>query len=155
MQTLQHWASHWTRRTSSHRLVVETIHLKLLHAQQRQAAPETGMLPRIIFIRYPTKQNLVNRRTPYYCRGTALSSDRAVLILPVLRWPQIKNVYHVPGQRLACSRLGLASTEQFLHAINYFAKKYAASHNFSCYPFWAVFLPINFIFLWTFWAVPS
>ena len=66
------------------RLVVETIRLKRFHSQQRQTAPDTGMLPLLIFICYPTQHNLVNREKPYYCRRTALLSARADIILPFL-----------------------------------------------------------------------
>ena len=42
-KTLQAWASHRTHITSNH-LIVETIHLKLLRAQQGQTAPCSGIL---------------------------------------------------------------------------------------------------------------
>ena len=43
-KTLQAWASYQTYINSNHHHVVETIHLKLLRAQQRQTAPYSGIL---------------------------------------------------------------------------------------------------------------
>ena len=126
---------------------VETIRLNFC-THNKKTTPDTGMFPLIIYICSPTQHNLVNRATPYYCRGTALSCARAVNILPVPCSYQIYNVYHTPGQRVASPGLGLASTEQYLHATSYLGKEHAASLNFSCcYPFSAVFLPIKLVFL--------
>ena len=62
---------------------VETIRLNFC-THNKKTTPDTGMFPLIIYICSPTQHNLVNRATPYYCRGTALSCARAVNILPVL-----------------------------------------------------------------------